>query len=53
MTLAETYDGDLDFLRILDGNNDMPRIIRGYPAYYRINRRIYSGNITVRPHYLQ
>ena len=40
LALGDSYAEEADFAGIMDGNNDTPRIIRGYPVYWEINRRI-------------
>ena len=43
LALGESRDEDSNFVGILGGNNDMPRIIRGYPVYWGINRNIFCS----------
>ena len=41
LAIGGSYVEDANFMGILDGNNDLPRIIRRYPIYSEIHRRIF------------
>ena len=38
LALDATYDKESDFVGILGGNNNTPRVIQGYPVYRGIKR---------------
>ena len=49
LALDVSYDNVTDFDGILGGNNDIPRVNRGYPVYWEIKRRIFVTIIA--PHH--